>query len=73
MIYKFRIWANKPYVTEIFINADSDTQAAETLNGIKSNSLSWTECPMSNLKMTYEIVKDVDIKSRSDKTSEQEF
>ena len=28
---------------------------------------------VEELKMTYEIVKDVDIKSRSDKTSEQEF
>ena len=63
MIYKFRIWVYKPYVTEIFINANSDTQAAETLNSIKSNSLSWQECPMSPLRKTYEVIKSDDKKS----------
>ena len=63
MIYKFRIWVYRPYVTEIFIGADSDTQAAEILSGIKSNSLSWTECPMSALRKTYEVIKSDDTKS----------
>ena len=63
MIYKFRIWVYKPYITEIFINADSATQAAETLSGIKSNSLSWTECPMSALRKTFEVIKTDDTKS----------
>jgi len=63
MIYKFRIWVYKPYVTEIFIGADSDTQAAEILNGIKPNSLSWQECPMSPFKKTYEVIKSDDTKS----------
>ena len=63
MIYKVRIWVYVPHVTEIYINADSDTQAGETLSGIKPNSLSWTECPMTSLRSTYEIVKTDDTKS----------
>ena len=73
MIYKFRKWVYVPHVTEIFITADTDKEAEETINKLRLESFNWTECPMTNLKMTYEIVKDVDIKSRSDKTSEQEF
>ena len=63
MIYKFRIWVYKPYVTEIYINADSDTQAGETLNGIKPNSLSWQECSLTSLRKTYEVIKSDDTKS----------
>ena len=73
MIYKFRKWVYVPHVTEIFITADTDKEAEETINKLRLESFNWKECPMTNLKMTYEIVKDVDIKSRSDKTSEQEF
>ena len=73
MIYKFRKWIYVPHVTEIFITADTDKEAEETINKLRLESFNWTECPMTNLKMTYEIVKDVDIKSRSGKTSEQEF
>jgi hypothetical protein len=73
MIYKFRKWVYVPHVTEIFITADTDKEAEETINKLRLESFNWTECPMTNLKMTYEIVKDVDIKSRSGKTSEQEF
>ena len=63
MIYKVRIWVYVPHVTEIYINADSDTQAAETLNNIKPDSLSWKECPMSALRKTYEVIKSNDKKS----------
>ena len=63
MIYKFRIWVYRPYVTEIFIGAKSDTQAAEILSGIKPNSLSWEECPMSALRKTYEVIISDDKKS----------
>ena len=63
MIYKFHIWVYRPYVTEIYINADSDTQAAETLKSIKPNSLSWKECPISVLRKTYEVIKTDDTKS----------
>ena len=73
MIYKFRKWVYVPHVTEIFITADTDKEAEETINKLRLESFNWTECPMTNLKITYEIVKDVDIKSRSGKTSEQEF
>jgi hypothetical protein len=45
------------------LSADSDTQAAEILNGIKPNSLSWEECPMSALRKTYEVIKSDDKKS----------
>ena len=73
MIYKFRKWVYVPHVTEIFITADTDKEAEETIDKLRLESFNWTECPMTNLKMTYEIVKDVDIKSRSGKTSEQKF
>ena len=63
MIYRFKIWVYKPYFTEIFINANSDTEAGETLNSIKSSSLSWQECPMSALRKTYEVIKSDDKKS----------
>ena len=63
MIYKFKIWVYVPHVTEIYINADTDSQAVETLSNIKPNSLSWKECPMSALRRTYEVIKSDDTKS----------
>ena len=63
MIYRFKIWVYQPYLTEIFIHANSDTEAGETLNSIKHNSLSWQECPMSALRKTYEVIKSDDKKS----------
>tara|TARA_B100001964_G_C13852771_1_gene430931 strand:- start:389 stop:580 length:192 start_codon:yes stop_codon:yes gene_type:complete len=63
MIYRFKIWVYQPYLTEIFIHANSDTEAGETLNSIKPNSLSWQECPMSALRKTYEVIKSDDKKS----------
>ncbi len=63
MIYRFKIWVYQPYLTEIFIHANSDTEAGETLNSIKPNSLSWQECPLSALRKTYEVIKSDDKKS----------
>ena len=57
MIYKFRKWVYVPVVTEVYINADSDAQAVETINSLDPKSLSWKECPMSALRQTYEIIK----------------
>ena len=57
MIYKFRRWVYVPCVTEVFINADTDSQALETMKNLDPKSLSWKECPMSALRQTYEVVK----------------
>jgi hypothetical protein len=63
MIYRVKIWVYQPYVTEIFINASSDAEVAETLQSIKPSSLSWQECPLSALRKTYEVIKSDDKKS----------
>ena len=63
MIYKFKVWVYIPHVTEIYINADTDTQSLETLESLDPKSLSWKECPMTALRKTYEIVKTNDPKS----------
>ena len=63
MIYKFKRWVYVPCVTEVYINADTDTQALETMNSLDPKTLSWTECPMSSLRETYEVVKYDDKKS----------
>ena len=34
MIYKFKRWMYLPYVTEVFINADTDKEAVETLTNL---------------------------------------
>ena len=73
MIYKFRKWVYVPCVTEIFINADTDPEALETISKLRLESFNWKQCEMTNLKSTYEIVKDVKIEDPSDKTSEQKF
>ena len=63
MIYKFRKWVYVPCVTEVFINADTDPQALETMKNLDPKSLSWKECPMSAFKKTYEVIKSDDTKS----------
>ena len=63
MIYKFKKWVYVPCVTEVFINADTDPQALETMKNLDPKSLSWKECPMSALRETYEVVKVDDNKS----------
>ena len=72
MIYKFRKWVYIPYETEIFITADTDKEAIETINKLRLESFNWKECPMTHLRTTYEIVKDVKISNSSDKIFEQE-
>ena len=63
MIYRFRRWVYVPCVTEVYINADTDKEATETINNLDPKTLSWTECPMSALRETYEVVKSDDTKS----------
>jgi len=63
MIYKFRRWVYVPCVTEVHIVADTDKEALEANNSLDPKSLSWTECPMTSLRSTYEIVKTDDTKS----------
>ena len=36
MIYKFRRWVYVPCVTEVYINADTDTQALETMKNLNN-------------------------------------
>ena len=68
MIYKFKRWMYLPYVTEVFINADTDKEALETFREIDLKTLSWKECGMTPLRMTYEVVKDVKVKDTSHRT-----
>ena len=63
MIYKFRKWVYVPHVTEIFITADTDPEALETIKKLRLESFNWKECPMSSLRETYEVVKSDDTKS----------
>jgi len=58
MIYKFRKWIYIPHVTEIYVNADNDSEAVLTINKLKLDSFNWQECPMTNIRTTYEIVKE---------------
>ena len=58
MIYKFRKWVYVPHVTEIYVNADNDSEAVLTINKLKLDSFNWQECPMTNIRTTYEIVKE---------------
>ena len=57
MIYKFRRWVYVPCVTEVFIVADTDKEATEAINNLDPKSLSYKECPMTNHRTTYEVVK----------------
>ena len=68
MIYKFKRWMYLPYVTEVFINANTDKEALETFNQINLKTLSWKECGMIPLRMTYEVVKDVKVKDTTHRT-----
>ena len=68
MIYKFKRWMYLPYVTEVFINADTDKEALETFREIDLKTLSWKECGMTPLRMTYEVIKDVKIKNTTHRT-----
>ena len=68
MIYKFKRWMYLPYVTEVFINADTDQEALETFREIDLKTLSWKECGMTPLRMTYEVIKDVKIKNTTHRT-----
>ena len=63
MIYKFKRWVYVPCVTEVYINADTDSEALEINKNLDPKSLSWKECPMSALRETYEVIKSDDKKS----------
>ncbi len=57
MIYKFKRWIYVPCVTEIFVVAQSDQEALDAINKLDPKSLSYSECPMTHIRTTYEIVK----------------
>ena len=57
MIYKIKTWKFKPVVSEVFISASNDQECLEIFNSINYNTLSWKECPMTNHRTTYEVVK----------------
>ena len=59
MIYKFRKWVYIPHVTEIFITADTDKEALETINKLRLESFNWKECPITNLKIIHHILLQV--------------
>ena len=59
MIYKFKRWIYVPCVTEIFIVADTDQEAIKSMESIDPKSLSFEECPMTSLRTTYELVKEI--------------
>ena len=63
MIYKFRRWVYVPCVTEVFISANTDSEALEINKNLDPKSLSWKECPMSAFRSTYEVIKSDDKKS----------
>ncbi len=65
MIYKFKRWVAIPLVTEVYVVANSDTEALEAINNLDPKSLSYTECPMSHIRSTYEIVKENDPSTRT--------
>ena len=68
MIYKFRKWIWIPHVSEVYINADTDEEALQTMDNINLKTLSWKECGMTPLRMTYEVVKDVKVKDTTHRT-----
>jgi len=68
MIYKFRKWIWIPHVSEIFISANTDYEALCIMENIDLKTLSWEQCSMTPLRMTYEVVKDVKVKNISHRT-----
>ena len=60
MIYKFKRWIYVPAYTEVYVTADTDKEALETMNSLDPKSLSYKECPITALRTTYEVVKVVD-------------
>ena len=68
MIYKFRKWIWIPHVAEVYINADTDEEALQTMDNINLKTLSWEQCGMTPLRMTYEVVKDVKVKDTTHRT-----
>ena len=69
MIYKFKLWVWQPHIAEVFLSANTDREALEVMQSIKFTSLSWKECPMTPLRTTYEVVKDVQIENNTDSKS----
>lgn len=58
MIYKFKKWVILPAYTEIFINADNDTEALKTLKSINLKTLTWQEADVVDQRMTYEVIDE---------------
>tara|TARA_R100000458_G_C8063224_1_gene105244 strand:+ start:171 stop:377 length:207 start_codon:yes stop_codon:yes gene_type:complete len=65
VIYKFKRWVAIPLVTEVYIVANSDEEAVNAINKLDPKTLSYTECPMSPIRSTYEIVKENDPSTRT--------
>ena len=68
MIYKFKVWVWLPQVTEIYLSAENDEHAISNFNKLDLKEFSWKDDGMRKSRMTYEVVKDVEVKDATHRT-----
>ena len=68
MIYKFKVWVWLPQVTEIYLSSENDEHAISNFNKLDLKEFSWKDDGMRKSRMTYEVVKDVEVKDTTHRT-----
>ena len=68
MIYKFKVWVWLPQVTEIYLSAENDEHAISNFNKLDLKEFSWKDDGMRKSRMTYEVVKDDEVKDATHRT-----
>ena len=68
MIYKFKVWVWLPQTTEIYLSAESDEHAISNFNKLDLKEFSWKDDGMRKSRITYEVVKDVEVKDTTHRT-----
>ena len=69
MIYRFKVWVWLPMTTEVHLTALDDEDAVKTFNKIDlKKGFNWRDDGMRKSRVTYEVVKDVEVKDTTHRT-----
>ena len=68
MIYKFKVWVWLPQTTEIYLSAEDDDHALSNFKKLNLNEFKFRDDGMRKSRVTYEVVKDVEVKNTTHRT-----
>ena len=68
MIYKFKVWVWLPQITAIYLSAEDDDHSLSNFKKLNLNEFKFRDDGMRKSRVTYEVIKDVEVKNTTHRT-----